>query len=192
MTNSVAVWRAARAGFELMRGMVIGAALAGQLGTVIGCLDIPYSRLVRRALISEAAAAPTSGTCAAQNFSAFIEVFSESAAMQRRYTHMPLVYGLLDANMLGTLKEDDAFSTRTINSFEALPFFNKMDGGRIFPSKKKRREQGLEIKVDADSEHGGNGMIAAIILPDTGVYVGYRFEATGTCWTLVEIDDRST
>jgi hypothetical protein len=191
MVDSIAVSRAMRASFELMWRPVMAAVLAGQFGTLFDYLEIPYSWSTP-ALISEVAAAPMGGTCPARSFSAFIDAFAESAAIQGRYTRIPLAYGHLDATLLGTPKEDNAFSTRTINSFEAIPSFDRTDKGRIFPSKKKRVEEGVEITIGAEKEHSGTGMIAAIVLPDAGLRVEYRFVKTNNCWYLVEIDDWST
>ena len=174
--------------FKLMWRTVVAGILAGQVGILFGCLTAPYSR----ALIPEVAAATVSGACPGENFSAFIEAFAESAAIQRRYTHVPLEYGYLDARLIGTTKEDKAFSRRTINSFEAIPSFDRKDGGRIFPSKKQRTEEGLEVRVGAGSERSGSGVVATIGLPDAGLSVQYRFVRSGNCWNLIGIDDRST
>jgi hypothetical protein len=153
---------------------------------------MPYSSATTHPSIPEVADATTSETCPAQNFSSFVDAFAESAAIQRRYTRIPLEYGHLNTDLIGTLKEDKAFSTRTINSFEAVPSFDRKDGGRIFRSKKKRLERGLEIRIGPSDERETNSTIATIFLPDSGFHVEYRFVKTTNCWILVGIDDRST
>jgi hypothetical protein len=121
-------------GFQPMLRVAVAAVLAGQGGAVFGWVEIPFSSSITWTLISEAAAAPMGGACPAENFFAFIDAFAESATIQRRYTRAPLKYGQLDATLLGTSKEDEAFSTRTVNSFEAIPLFDRKEGGRIFPT----------------------------------------------------------
>ncbi|HWN50344.1 MAG TPA: hypothetical protein VNO18_11055 [Xanthobacteraceae bacterium] len=189
MTDSIAVLSGALAGLKLMRRALVAVILPG---TLFGCLEIPYSSPITPAPIAEVANTTTSATCPGQNFSAFIDAFAESAALQRRYTRMPLKYGHLDAQLIGTPKEDKAFSTRTINSFETIPLFDPKDGGRIFSSKTKRLKQGFEIKIDSNDESTTNRTVVTIFLPDTGFHLQYQFVKTNNCWTLIRIDDRST
>jgi hypothetical protein len=171
--------------------VVIAAVLSGQVGLLLGCSGIPYPQLLAHESVNELAAAEVSGACPAKSFSAFVDVFAESAAIQRRYIQIPIKYGLLDATLIGTIKEDSAFSVRTIKSFEALPFFDRQDGGRILPSKQERMKKGLEIRI-VDSGKKEDGIFASVFLPDSGSHVEYRFARTNNCWKLVEIDDDST
>jgi hypothetical protein len=124
--------------------------------------------------------------CPSQDFSAFFKAFSESAEVQRKFTRLPLEYGQVDQDLVGTGKPD--FSTRTITSFEKIPLFDKSDGGRIFPSSKKRLNNHLAIKI----ESGESANIRVMLyLPDTGFHIYFKFINTDFCWRLFEVDDES-
>jgi hypothetical protein len=142
----------------------------------------------------ELAAVNPRDACPAQSFSAFIDAFAESAELQRRYTRIPLEHGRLDLDMAirQGASEDQAFTTRTIHSFDEIPFLDRKDGGRIFPSRKKRLKKHFEIRMEPDDERHSNHVIAAIYIPDTGVWVQFRFMKTENCWNLAVVDDRST
>ena len=182
----------ARVGAKFSSSIVIIGLLIGQRSAIFDNSESPSARGVTRAAISEASAAPIGSVCPGQTFSTFIDAFSESSAIQRQYTQIPLAYGQLDQTLLGTSREDEAFSTKNISSFEAIPSFNKKDNGRIFPSKSNRLKYRLELNVMSGNEHSRNEMIAAFVIPDTGFYVEYRFVKHRSCWKLVEINDRST
>jgi hypothetical protein len=189
MMNGIAGSATARTGSKPIGRAAIAGILASQIAALVGWSDLPYCTFFSHGLLADAVAASPSPAC--PDFSAFIEAFAESAAIQRRYTRIPLVYGHLDAELLGTAREDTAFSTRSIASFRAIPIFDITDGGRIFASKKKRIRKGFAIKVSVDGEYSEEAITAAVVLPDTGFRLQYRFVKSNTCWILVEIDDRS-
>jgi hypothetical protein len=163
-------------GYGLRRRIWMAGALSGCLATTMA--PAPEAR--------------TSAACPAQSFSAFVDAFAESAALQRRFTRVPFEYGHLDQDLAVTGPQDQAFSTRTVNSFDAIPLFDWKDDGRIFPSKKKRLKWHLEIGIGTDDEERhANHIIATVGIPDTGFRLQYRFVKTDNCWMLVVIDDRS-
>jgi hypothetical protein len=159
-----------------IRSAVIAAAVAVPLA---GCLEATLAPQL--ALAPEVAPAVARGPCPSQDFPAFLDAFGESVDVQRGYTHIPLVYG--------TPKEDKAFTTRTINSFDSIPVYSSKDGGRILRSKAKRREAGLKLTV----QPGGDDKtkVATVVLPGTKFHLEFHFENTDSCWELVRIDDRS-
>jgi hypothetical protein len=129
--------------------------------------------------------------CPSRDFPAFLDAFGESIDVQREYTHIPLMYGQLNAKLIGTARENAAFTTQTINSFDTIPIADTKDGGRILRGKIKRRERGLKIKVEPEGESNEGIKIVTILLPGTGFHLEYHFASTDTCWELVRIDDRS-
>jgi len=145
-------------------------------------MDVPAPQAVRSV---------ARGPCPSEDFPTFLEAFGESVDVQRGYTHIPLVYGQLNAGLIGTPRENGALTTRTINSFDAIPIFDSKDGGRILRSKAKRRERGLKIRVEPDREDDKNTKTVTILLPHTGFHLEFQFLSTETCWELIRIDDRS-
>ena len=170
---------------------VVTVFLAVQIAGLSACQGLLVFALDTRGLISEAQAATSKPACPAREFSSFVEAFAESATIQRQYTRLPLVYGHLDQNLVGTARENKAFSRRIINSFEAIPLFDPADGGRIFSSKMKIAKKEFEMEVKTPPEYPGNHTIATIFTPDAGFRLHYRFIKSGGCWTLIGIDDRS-
>jgi hypothetical protein len=130
--------------------------------------------------------------CPTQNFAEFVEAFAESTDVQKQQTRVPLVYGRLNAELLGTERENEAFTRRRIKSFETIPLFDPDDGGRVFFSKVKRTKHGLEIGIGAILDEPERATTATVFLPDTGFRLIYRFIKTEDCFALIGIDDRST
>ena len=140
--------------------------------------------------------------CPSTEFTAFFPAFSTRPELQRRYTKLPLEYGLLDMNRLGY---DDEFKTKLIRKYEEIPGYTKKNGA-IFPSAAELRADGLEIRITTqkngqprENTHpeeiitDPNHATATLILSDGGgLQVYYRFRRTGGCWFLFGISDRST
>src|SRR5262249_40092877 len=147
----LAGWGAACANFRLVRRALAAVALAQ---TLSGCFEIINTSTEVPG--PQAIPAVTRGPCPSQDFPAFLDAFGESVEVQRGYTHIPLMYGQFNAGLIGTPRENAALTTRTINSFDAIPIFDSKDGGRILRSKAKRRERGLKIRVEPDREDDKN------------------------------------
>jgi hypothetical protein len=186
MMNRLAAWGAAHVNFRLLRRASVAAVLAQ---TLSGCFETLSTDAP--ALTPQVAPALTRGQCPSENFAAFLDAFGESVEIQRAYTHIPLVYGQLNAGLIGTPREKDALATRTINSFDAIPISDSKDAGRILRSKVKRRERGLKIRVEPDREDSENTKVVTVLLPHTGFHLEYQFANNEACWELVRIDDRT-
>lgn len=141
---------------------------------------------------SSSAATTAKPACPSQDFAEFVDAFAESADVQKQRTRIPLVYGRMNAELLGTAREDEAFSRRRIKSFEKIPLLDPDDGGRIFFSKVKRTKNRLEMQIGATSDEPERATTAIVFLPDTGFRLIYRFIKTEDCFTLIGIDDPST
>jgi hypothetical protein len=127
--------------------------------------------------------------CPSQEFPIFLHRFSESAEIQRAFTSLPLKYGQVDQDLIGTGKPN--FSTRMIRAFQKIPLFDKADGGRILPGPIKLKKNQLEIKIISDVPKGSSEKTAMLFAPDTGFHIYFKFKMIGTCWFLFEIDDKS-
>jgi hypothetical protein len=197
MVNSIAARAAAYIGFKplwgfkpLRRALAAATLAAPTLAAPLsGCL---WEVADVRTPAAEAAPPPGArGPCPSQDFPVFLDAFGESAEVQRGYTHIPLVYGQLDAGQVGTPKEDKTFATRTINSFEGIPIYDSKDGGRILRSKAKRRERGLKVTAEPDGDDIMKAK-ATVFLPGTKFRLEYHFVNADSCWELVRIDDWTT
>jgi hypothetical protein len=138
---------------------------------------------------SSAAKANQPVACPSQDFSAFLRSFSESAKLQKAFTRLPLVYGQVDQELVGTGKPD--FSTRSIGRFQEVPLFDKADGGRILPSTAKLAKNGLKVEVVTEVRESPSEKIAKLYAPDAGFHIFFKFRKVATCWFLFEIDDKS-
>jgi len=137
--------------------------------------------------------------CRLQEFSEFIRMFSQQPGVQRRYTRLPLEYGYLDTDLIGTDQENNAFKTKSIARFEDIPGLRR---GAIFPDRADMKRQGLKSEIttranskDADPEKSVKDPNAAIVTlsgSDNGILIHYRFRRTDGCWSLYGISDRST
>jgi len=186
MMSRIAAWGAAHVNFRLLRRAFVAAVLAQ---TLSGCFETIWTDVP--APTPQAAPTMTRGPCPAQSFPAFLDAFGESVETQRAYTRIPLVYGHLNAGLIGTPRENEAVKTRMINSFDAIPIADGKDGGRILRSKSKRQQRGLRLRVEPDREDGQNTKLVTVLLPHTGFHLEYQFANNDECWELVRIDDRT-
>jgi hypothetical protein len=140
--------------------------------------------------------------CPSQDFAAFFGAFAQRPSLQRQYTILPLDYGRVDADLVGTDKEDEAFTKRAIRRFEDIPSYDS--NGAILPTASEMVAKGLRIQIitksnsemakDADPETiitDPNIATATLFLPDSGFRVHYRFNRSAACWFLYSIVDRS-
>jgi hypothetical protein len=127
--------------------------------------------------------------CPSQDFSVFLKRFSESAKLQKAFTTLPLVYGQVDQELIGTGKPD--FSTRSIKSFQEVPLFDKADGGRILPSAAKLAKESLKLDPVSEVRENPAEKTAKLYAPDTGFHILFKFRKVTGCWFLLEIDDMS-
>ena len=136
--------------------------------------------------------------CPSQDFSKFMQAFSDSADVQRRFTSLPLEYGRLDTGALGTPQE---YTPRTIETFERIPTLDRQSGGTIFPSKSKRTRGHLLMKEVTGKPEGPeypnerrspDDRIIMLSIADTGFHIYYRFTKSEGCWFLHAIHDKST
>ncbi len=147
--------------------------------------------------------------CPSMDFSAFFHDFSESAAVQMRFTRLPLIYGEVDLLSPPSPGIGYPFLEDKIESYEKIPTLNH-DNGLVFPDEKERtvgRPSGGELKFSmtfgltddfrdapAISDLGRNSDIVTVILylNESGYQVHYRFRKEKNCWFLVRIDNWST
>jgi hypothetical protein len=136
--------------------------------------------------------------CPSQEFTKFLQTFSDSANVQRRFTRLPLEYGEVDLAFLGTAQE---YSRRMIGTFEKIPTFDRQNGGTIFPSKSKRTREHLLIKelngLREDPEYpeesrSPDDAVVVLFIEDTGFHIYFRFARFEGCWFLHAIHDKST
>jgi hypothetical protein len=175
-----------------LNSRLIGRALAAIIlaSPLAGCFEMATWSTGAPGAVAAPDPAAARPPCPSQDFAVFLDAFGESVEIQRGYTRIPLMYGQLNAALLGTPREAEAMNTRTINSFDTIPISDSKEGGRILRSKAKRR--GLRVKVEPDREDAPNTKTVSVVLPHTGFHLEYQFASTDTCWELVRIDDRST
>ena len=136
--------------------------------------------------------------CPAQDFGRFLDVFSDSPNLQRRFTRFPLEFGeVIDPGYAEPSRE---FSIRMIESYDKIPLFDRGDGGRIFPSRTKRnrgdlvivRERGMREKPEfPDERDDPDDEVVLLFFGNTGFGVYFRFLRDGNCWFLQAIHDKS-
>jgi hypothetical protein len=146
-----------------------------------------------------AEATKASVACPSQDFSQFMQVFSDSADVQRQFTALPLEYGQVDMKSLGTGREK--YNLRMIETFEEIPSLDRRDGGTIFPSK-SRRTKGRLLMRDVTGEperpefpkerRSPEDRVAILYLEGSGFHIYYRFAKSQGCWFLRAIHDKST
>src|SRR5262245_4659891 len=145
-----------------------------------------------------AAAAKASVACPSQDFSKFMQVFSESADVQRRFTSLPLEYGqLIDPGALDPSRE---YTPRKIETFEKIPLFVRQDGGIIFPSKSGRTKDRILMKEQTgkpespeypNQRRSPDDRVVVLFIENTGFHIYYRFAKSEGCWFLLAIHDFS-
>src|ERR1044072_340037 len=143
--------------------------------------------------------------CPSQDFTAFFRVFSMRADVQRKYTRLPLEYGVVD---MDAETDDGSFKTRAIAKFEDIPQYRPVNGA-IFPTAAEMEEDSGEGKLEVriatkkNSASGKNAppetiitrsdrATASLYLGETNFQVHYRFKKDAGCWFLFGISDRST
>jgi hypothetical protein len=145
----------------------------------------------------KAEAPKASVACPSQDFSKFLQVFSDSAGVQRRFTRLPLEYGQVDVGSVGTAQE---YTRRMIGTFEKIPTFDRQNGGTIFPTKSKRTREHLLTKevtgVREDPEYPEESRspedgVVMLFIEDTGFHIYFRFARLEGCWFLHAIHDKS-
>jgi hypothetical protein len=145
-----------------------------------------------------AEATKASVACPSQDFSKFMQVFSDSADVQRRFTWLPLEYGQVDVGALGTSQE---YTRRMIGTFEKIPTLDRQSGGAIFPNKSKRTRGHLLMKEVTgkpespeypEERRSPDDRVVMLSIADTGFHIYYRFTKSEGCWFLHAIHDKST
>lgn len=136
--------------------------------------------------------------CPAQDFSKFLQVFSDSADVQRQFTRLPLEYGQVDVGSVGTPQE---YTLRMIGTFEKIPTFDRQNGGTIFPNKGKRTKERLFVRQVTgaredpefpEERRSPDDRVVRLFIPDTGFGIYFRFAKFEGCWFLRAIHDKST
>jgi hypothetical protein len=186
-----------------LRGLA--ARITFLLAVALFALGPALADTVARPATPNVRAATGPSSCPSTDFAAFLHAFSQFPALQRRYTHFPLKFGLLDPDLVATDKEDHAFKTSMIGTFEKIPNYYP-DSGTVFPTPTQMKEDGLETTIfttkNSKTVKDKNAFPEEIIndpasvtvlvnLPDTGLVVFYRFRKTQGCWFLFAISDRS-
>jgi hypothetical protein len=116
----------------------------------------------------------SNGTCPAENFSEFIQIFSDDENIQRAFTQSPLKkQELKDAD-----PEPKPF-VRTLRSHE-IKF-------PIFPLQKERESESLEMRVTKMTSRNAHVILEK---PDTDYSILYFFQKK-RCWRLVRVEDWS-
>jgi hypothetical protein len=121
-------------------------------------------------------------SCPSLDFEAFISVFSEQPAVQRKFTLFPLKFRDYDDNF--------DLKTRHFSSFEATPTFDEKFGGTIFANSEQRKSQNLDVKMVNKAK--GESREVLLVSANAGVSVHYFFKMRQGCWFLYAIDDTST
>jgi hypothetical protein len=162
---------------------------------------VSTARAFRRSCASQqiTEATKASDACPSQDFSKFMQAFSDSADMQRRFTSLPLEYGQVDMESLGT--DHEKYNLRMIETFETIPTLDRRDGGTIFP-RKSRRTKGRLLMRDVTGEperpefpkerRSPEDRVAILYIDSTGFQIYYRFAKSEGCWFLRAIHDKST
>ena len=186
-----------RFGFASCRSLV----LAGLLSTCGFALADPA---IQGSTAPGAHAAAANTSCPSVDFAGFLNAFSQSRVLQRRYTRFPLEFGLQDLSHLNDA--DEGFKKRTIYSFEKMPNYDP-ESGTVFPTPTRIEKFGqkTEILTMKNSKtpkeknvfpeeiiNDSASATVALTLPDSGVLVFYRFRKMQGCWFLYAISDRST
>jgi hypothetical protein len=189
--------RVSRLGFAVCRSLVL-AGLLLQFGSAVAdpTAQGPAAPGVR--------SFPANSACPSTEFAGFLQAFSQSPVLQRRYTHFPLEFGLEDLSHLNDA--DEGFKTSTIHSFEKMPNYNR-ESGTVFPTPTRIEKFGLKTEIttikNSKTAKDKNVFPEEIIsdpavvtvlvtLPDSGVLVFYRFRKMQGCWFLYAVSDRST
>jgi hypothetical protein len=170
----------------------LGALLSFACGLALA--EIPDGR---SAIAQTSSTAKESSTCPSTDFTAFFNMFSERADLQRRYTRLPFEYGVLDQDLL-------VFKKRKIRKFEEIPQYMPKNGAIISPLAELQAEE-FDIRLttsknprppkgyDPESTvtNSSNATATVFAPAGSGFQVHYRFRKIGGCWFLIGISDRS-
>jgi hypothetical protein len=135
--------------------------------------------------------------CPSPDFSKFLHAFSSRADVQRQFTRLPLEYGQVNLDAIGTEGE---YRLRTIEKFEKIPSFDIRSGGTIIPNERRRMKEHERLVLETmleDPEFPSerktrDDKVARLFIDDTGFHIYYRFQWTDGCWFLRAIHDKST
>ncbi|HEY7300333.1 MAG TPA: hypothetical protein VH684_20765 [Xanthobacteraceae bacterium] len=124
--------------------------------------------------------------CPSQDFSKFLQTFSDSADVQRQFTSLPLEYVRLEAGY-GDLPP------KMFATFEEIPGFDRQNGGTILRPKTTRAKEHIFFN-DVTGEHPNerkspNDRVAMLGINNTGYVIYYRFAKSEGCWFLRGIHD---
>jgi hypothetical protein len=129
----------------------------------------PTAPSVKQASSSEATACPS------QEFTEFLEAFSESKEVQKAFIRYPLVQQQVDAAA----------------DPEPKPFVRSLERHQVtfpvLPNKAERKAQSLVLRVDQLASREAK---LTLFKSDTDYQVSYFFRR-GACWELERIDDAS-
>ena len=141
-----------------------------------------------------AEAAKPSISCPSQEFSKFLQAFTDSADVQRQFTSLPIEYVLLDGGGGGE------YTLRMLGTFEEILALHRPSGGPIFPSKTERT-RGRLVTKDVTGQHAGEGhpeerkspgdRVVMLGIKNSGFVIYYRFAKSNGCWFLHAIHDKS-
>ena len=129
-----------------------------------------------------AAARPLPPSCRAHDFRTFLIAFAEDAALQRRYTRFPLLYGVVKDRDDGPIAPDRQLPADSVE-------------WPVLPSARQRAAYGLRLDAARDSTMGDR-LYGIVARPNTDAYrVVYTFMRetwpVGTCWQLVRVTHES-
>jgi hypothetical protein len=195
--------QAARAGSDDCRGRPGNADAAGPQT----CSDDAANRAAGGPVATaDMAPAPSAdsakraATCPSEDFTEFLRAFAESADVQRRFTHLPLIYGKLDLD-----EDPPEFTKRKIKSFDEIPTRDPAEG-IIFPNKNARLEGNYSFvtKNGANAEFhvqkqeqsnvgvGVNGVSVNVFIEETNVTIKISLSQAqpllGACWDRRHVD----
>jgi hypothetical protein len=158
-----------------------------------GCAAVSVGQVADPADVSAVVPVEAEVACPSRNFRNFMTAYAESGALQKRFIRLPLTVRQVDVRLVGMGREVEATVTKSVRSYGEIQFVNTEDGDQLFPGARVRKKNGVKFSIRKwTGEHAG-GMKAVLgTVEATGYNVHYIFVRSGTCWVLVEIDDRST
>jgi hypothetical protein len=175
-----------------------GFPLAARLATIL-LLLMGQATAAPQTSQQKTEASKAAPRCPAKDFGRFLELFSDSPNLQRRFTRFPLEYGeVIDPGYPQPSRE---YVQRMIESYDKIPVLDRRDGGRIFPSKTKRNRDDLVIVQERgmreepefpDERIVPDDDVVLLFVGSTGFGVYFRFGRTGNCWILESIHDKSS
>lgn len=110
-------------------------------------------------------------TCPSTNFHQFLDAFTETEAIQRAFTNVPLKVQRIENN----------------ENLTQVLYWETDVKFPLFPSHQEREKRTLEINLLELTEYQAK---VALVAPDTDWLVHYHFNKD-TCWKLTFVDDQS-